>query len=401
MTASDSKFAMADSFSHSASNYSFVADPAAPKVTVLGIGQMGMVCSAIMSESQSGGQSRRESTAFAIASQESLSGINFASPTAAPTSLRPIVRLWGHNPDETAHLSQARRSDRLPGMILPDNIKVIIKAREALADADVVISAIPVQYSRSVWDAIGGFVPPKAAVLSVAKGIENGTLLRPTQIIAEVLADNPDTASRPLGTLSGPTIASELARCLPATMVSASDNEAFRKYVQVLFTTRWMRIYTSQDLIGVELAGAMKNVIAIAAGILDGLQAGSNAKSALLSRGLAEISRLGLAMGASPDTFFGITGVGDLATSCFSPEGRNRTCGEALGRGKKLDDYLAHSRSVVEGVATTRSVVDLARKFKVDMPITTAVHAVLFEGTDAIDAIGQLMNRERKEERVG
>jgi len=131
------------------------------------------------------------------------------------------------------------------------------------------------------------------------------------------------------------------------------------------------------------------------------LAAGSNAKSALLSRGLAEISRLGLAMGASPDTFFGITGVGDLATSCFSPEGRNRTCGEALGRGKKLEDYLAHSRSVVEGVATTRSVVDLARKFKVDMPITTAVHAVLFEGTDAIDAIGQLMNRERKEERIG
>jgi len=402
MTVADSKSAMSDSFSHSASNYSFVANPTAPKVTVLGIGQMGMVCSAIMSESQAGPSSSRGITPFQSGKLETFNGTNFAAAAASLyPSVRPVVRLWGHNADDTANLAQARRSDRLPGMVLPDNIKVTIKAREALADADVVISAIPVQYSRSVWDAIAGFVPPKAAILSVAKGIENGTLLRPTQIIAEVLADNPDTAARPFGTLSGPTIASELARCLPATMVSASDNEAFRKYVQILFTTRWMRIYTSQDLIGVELAGAMKNVIAIAAGILDGLAAGSNAKSALLSRGLAEISRLGLAMGASPDTFFGITGVGDLATSCFSPEGRNRTCGEALGRGKKLEDYLAHSRSVVEGVATTRSVVDLARKFKVDMPITTAVHAVLFEGTDAIDAIGQLMNRERKEERIG
>lgn len=398
MTAPHLKSAMADPLSHSDSNHSFAVNPLAPKITVLGIGQMGMVCSAIISESQAGPLSGRAGTQFQSSKKDSLNGTNFAQP--API-VRPIVRLWGHNADDTANLAQARRSDRLPGMILPDNIKVTIKAREALADADVIISAIPVQYSRSVWDAIAGFVPPKAAILSVAKGIENGTLLRPTQIIAEVLADNPDTAARPLGTLSGPTIASELARCLPATMVAASDNEDFRKYVQVLFTTRWMRIYTSQDLIGVELAGAMKNVIAIAAGILDGLAAGSNAKSALLSRGLAEISRLGLAMGASPDTFFGITGVGDLATSCFSPEGRNRTCGEALGRGKKLDDYLAHSRSVVEGVATTRSVVDLAHKFNVDMPITTAVHAVLFEGTDAIDAIGQLMNRERKEERIG
>jgi len=369
---------------------SFVADAARPKVAVLGVGQMGMVCSAILVDAELAASSG----AAGMGQIGARNGFFGARP-------RPVVRLWGHSPDETGHLAQARKSDRLPGMVLPGEVKVTMKAREALVDADVIVSAIPVQYSRGVWETIRPFVPPKAAVLSVAKGIENGTLLRPTQIIAEVLGDDPDRAARPLGVLSGPTIAGELARCLPATMVAASDHPAFARYVQELFTTRWMRIYTSPDLIGVELAGAMKNVIAIAAGVLDGLQAGSNAKSALLSRGLAEIARLGVAMGASPDTFFGIAGVGDLATSCFSPEGRNRTCGEALGRGKKLDDYLAHSRSVVEGVATTRSVVDLARKFKVDMPITASVHAVLFEHVDPIDAIGQLMTREPKQERVG
>jgi glycerol-3-phosphate dehydrogenase (NAD(P)+) len=184
-------------------------------------------------------------------------------------------------------------------------------------------------------------------------------------------------------------------------MVAASDDPHLAQRVQELFTTRWMRIYTSPDVLGVELAGAMKNVIAIAAGMLDGLQAGNNAKSALLARGLAEIARLGVALGASRETFFGIAGAGDLATSCFSPEGRNRSCGEALGRGAKLDDYLARSRHVVEGVATTRSVVDLARRTGVDMPITSAVHAVLFEQLDPVDAIARLMTREPKPERVG
>jgi glycerol-3-phosphate dehydrogenase (NAD(P)+) len=278
---------------------------------------------------------------------------------------------------------------------------VALKDQVALEHAELIVCAVPVQYIRSVFERIKPHVPRGASILSVAKGIENGTLLRPTQVIAEVLHDNPDAKPRPMGVLSGPTIAPELARCLPATMIAASDDEAFRKHVQELFTTRWMRIYTTPDMLGVELAGAMKNVIAIAAGILDGLAAGNNAKSALLSRGLAEISRLGLAMGASQDTFFGVAGVGDLATSCFSPEGRNRTCGEALGKGEKLDAILARSRNVIEGVATTKSVIDLAHKYKVEMPIVTAVHAVLFQNMDPIDAIGRLMTREPKPERVG
>jgi len=314
--------------------------------------------------------------------------------------LAPRISMWGHAASEAATLMQSRRSDRLPGLVLHEDVRIAMKDADALADAELVICAIPVQYLRGVIDRLRPYLPPKTPIVSVSKGIENGTLLRPTQVIAEALRDDPDRPARVLGALSGPTIAPELARCLPATMVAASEDETLRLQTQAAFSTRWLRIYTSSDLVGVEIAGATKNVIAIAAGILDGLQAGFNAKSALLARGLAEIARLGTAMGASQETFFGVAGVGDLATTCFSPEGRNRTLGEALGKGRPLDEALAQSRHVVEGVATTRSVVDLARKYKVDMPIVSAVHAVLFEGLDPIEAIGMLMSRQAKDERA-
>jgi glycerol-3-phosphate dehydrogenase (NAD(P)+) len=311
------------------------------------------------------------------------------------------VVLWGHNAEEAGALAQTRRSPRLPGFELPATVRVALSDEDALSAAGLIVSAVPVQYSRAVWGRLRPSVGKAAGVVSVAKGIENVTLLRPTQVIAEALRDDPDGAPRRIGALSGPTIAAELARCLPATMIAASDDADFAAELQRLFSTSWLRIYTNPDVLGVEIAGATKNVIAIAAGVLDGLRAGYNAKSALLARGLAEISRLGAAMGASPDTFFGIAGAGDLATSCFSPEGRNRSCGEALGRGEKIDRYLTRIRSVVEGVATTRSVMDLSRKYRVEMPITSAVNAVLFEGVDPIEAIGRLMARELKSERVG
>jgi glycerol-3-phosphate dehydrogenase (NAD(P)+) len=264
----------------------------------------------------------------------------------------------------------------------------------------MIVTAVPVQFTRSVWETLRAETPKGAAVVSVSKGIENGTLLRPLQVVADALGERMGE-DRPMGVLSGPTIAAELARCLPATMIAASEDPDLELRLQRLFTTSWLRIYTSEDVVGVEVAGAVKNVIAIAAGILDGLSAGFNAKSALLARGLAEIARLGVAMGARAETFFGIAGVGDLATSCFSPEGRNRSCGEALGKGEPLETYLKRTTSVVEGVATTRSVVDLARKLGVEMPIAEAVHAVLFEGMDPIEGIGRLMSRELKREVVG
>lgn len=309
------------------------------------------------------------------------------------------VTLWGHAPSALESLAESRKSHRLAAFVLPDSVLVLPDESEALNGADLIVSAAPTQFVRSVWDRIRRYVPANTPIISVAKGIENRTLLRPSQIILDALGEK--SSQRAVAALSGPTIAAELVRRLPATMVAASDNADLAATVQELFTTPWLRIYTNDDLVGVEIAGATKNVIAIAAGVLDGLQAGCNAKSALLARGLAEISRLGVALGARAETFFGVAGVGDLATTCFSPEGRNRSCGEALGRGETLEDYLASSESVVEGVATTRSVMDLAKREQVDMPIAAAVHAVLFENVDPIDAIAGLMSRAPKAERVG
>ncbi len=348
--------------------------PLPKRVCVLGLGQMGLVCAGVLATSRNHGRGA-------------------GSP--------PVVTMWGHNSDELGAIAQTRQSPRLPGFVLPDAVKLCLQAKDALAHVDLVVCAIPVQFIRQAIESVRPFVPPDAGFVSVAKGIENISLLRPTQIIADALADDPDARPRPLTALSGPTIAAELAKGLPATMIAASDDPAAATTIQHLFATRYLRVYTNSDMLGVELAGATKNVIAIAAGILDGLQAGYNAKSALLARGLAEITRLGSAMGANRETFFGIAGVGDLATTCFSPEGRNRSCGEALGRGEKLETHLAKSPFVVEGVATTKSVMDLAKKYRVEMPITQAVHAVLFEQVDPIAAIGELMSRDLKSERIG
>ena len=309
-------------------------------------------------------------------------------------------RLWGFFENEVAELASTRRSPRLTGFDLPDVVEVTADAGRLLQGATIIVNCIPTQFIRPVWQRLGD-APPDVPVVSVSKGIENDSLLRPTQVIADATGDDPMKPRRPMCALSGPTIAAELARRLPATMVAAAEDLAIAARVQSLFGSSWMRIYTLDDTVGVELAGATKNVIALAAGIIDGLEAGFNAKSALLARGLAEIARLGAAMGARVDTFFGVAGVGDLATTCFCPEGRNRSCGERLGRGETLDSILASTQSVVEGVATTRSVVQIAAKRKVDMPITTAVHAILFGGLQPRQAIETLMSREPKAERIG
>ena len=315
------------------------------------------------------------------------------------------VTVWGHDPETIAEIIQTRENSAyLPGYRLPDAIRFTNKADQALKDADLIVNATPTQFIRPVWEGLAAHTPPGTGIASVSKGIETESLLRPTQIIADVLSqgpDDPDKPARPYASISGPTVAHELAKCLPATVCAASDDEAFAQSIQETFTTHWFRVYTTPDLLGVEMAGAMKNCIALAAGILDGLQAGNNAKSALLSRGLAEITRLGTAMGANTQTFFGLTGVGDLATTCFSPEGRNRSCGEALGRGEKLEHYLGRTSSVVEGVETARSLLRLAQDHGVEMPIAAGVHAVLHEGVDPIDAITALMRRDVREERVG
>lgn len=303
-------------------------------------------------------------------------------------------------PEHAETMIQTRINDRyLPGFKLPKDIRITANP-DTSAQAQLIVNAIPTQYIRATWQRIANDYPADTPIVSVAKGIENHTLMRPTQIIADVLTlsgKKPGT----LASLSGPTIAGELAKRMPATMCAASDDPKLASDVQHLATTDWLRIYTNHDLLGVELAGAGKNVIAIAAGVVDGLAAGYNAKSALLARGLAEITRLGIAMGADAQTFFGITGVGDLATTCFCPEGRNRTCGEYLGKGLTIKQALKQIPGVVEGVDTTRSLCELAEKYNVDMPITQAVHQVIFQQLDPLAAIGQLMTRERKHENVG
>lgn len=306
-----------------------------------------------------------------------------------------VSALWSPFPAEAAAIQRRRESPRLPGVRLPDTTLVTADAQEAFAGATLAVNAIPTQFVRTVWSRISTAWPVGVPIVSVTKGIEEKTLLRPSEILKEC------APGARICVLSGPTIAPELARRLPATMVSASTEAELAARVQQAFTLPTLRVYTNDDVVGVEIAGAAKNVVAIAAGIIDGLELGSNCKSALLARGLAEIARLGKALGAHPGTFFGIAGVGDLATTCFSPEGRNRSCGEAIGRGEALDAYIARTQSVVEGVATAGSLLALACRHKVEMPIVRAVEAILFHGLSPEDAIRNLMGRSAGRETIG
>jgi glycerol-3-phosphate dehydrogenase (NAD(P)+) len=313
------------------------------------------------------------------------------------------VTMWGAFEESIEQLLQDREQRRLlPGVRVPPKVRLTANDSHCFKDSTLILSAIPTQYARSVWKRLKGYVPASVPIVSVAKGIENGTLLRPTQIIADVLGGfhgkTEPECDWPLAALSGPNIAAELAKYLPATAVAASADAALAERVQQTFSTQWFRVYTNVDVIGVELAGAMKNVIAIAAGIIDGLAAGNNAKAALVTRGLVEITRLGVAMGAQPTTFTGLAGLGDLITTCVSPEGRNRTVGERVGKGQPIDKVLASMDSVAEGVPTTQSVRELAKRYNVEMPITEAVYSVLFENKDVLHAISELMTRGPKPE---
>jgi glycerol-3-phosphate dehydrogenase (NAD(P)+) len=304
--------------------------------------------------------------------------------------------MWGAFEASIERLLQNREQQRLlPGAKVPAGVRLTSNDADCFDGATMILSAIPTQYMRSVWQRLAARVPADVPIASVAKGIENETLLRPTQIIRDVLGAG---SRNPLVALSGPNIAAELAKYLPGTAVAAAEDMDVATRVQAAFATQWFRVYTNDDVTGVELAGATKNVIAIAAGILDGLAAGNNAKAALVTRGLVEITRLGVAMGAKPETFGGLAGLGDLITTCVSPEGRNRSVGERIGKGQKLDDILGTMSSVAEGVPTTRSVRQLAVKYGVEMPITESVYSVLFEGKDAITALTELMSREQRPE---
>ena len=306
------------------------------------------------------------------------------------------VRLWGYDREQLAEIERNRENRKfLPDYKLSKELVFEPDDGRIMTGADLIVSAVPCQYMRRVWDRLKSHVPSDVPIVSVAKGIENDTSLRPTQIITEILGLSQDSR---LAVLSGPTIADELARKLPATACAAAREKDLAGHIQRTFSMPWFRVYTNSDIVGVELAGALKNVIAIAAGIIDGVGAGDNAKAALLARGLAEISRLGIAMGAVPQTFSGLTGLGDLVTTCISPTGRNRSFGQRIGEGQTAEQAQDATASVIEGVATCKSVVALAERYGVEMPITQAVYEVLFERKPVQTAIADLMQRRLKAE---
>jgi glycerol-3-phosphate dehydrogenase (NAD(P)+) len=302
--------------------------------------------------------------------------------------------IWGNFPDYVEEVRRTRHNVRfLPDIMIPVEVEVTHDLAGPLASADLLVVCYPVVHLRKVLEQAAPHYSPRLPVLFVSKGIENETLLPGSAVMRQML--NPETC----GLMLGPSHAEEVARHQPTTIVCASTNEKFAQWIQGLFMTSTFRIYTSDDVVGAELAAALKNVIAIAAGICDGLGYGDNAKSAIITRGLAEIARLGLALGAKRETFAGLTGLGDLITTCVSPYGRNLKVGRAVGAGKSLTDVLNEMAPVVaEGVWTTKSAVALAARAGVEMPITQEVYRVLFEGKSPRLAGRELMVREPKPE---
>jgi glycerol-3-phosphate dehydrogenase (NAD(P)+) len=306
------------------------------------------------------------------------------------------VALWGRNPEFVTGLKETRENSRyLPGVRLPEAVRVTADLQEALHRTGVVVIAVPSHAFREVVCLIRPFLETGTVVVNAAKGLEEGSLARLSQVFAEVAG--PERLAR-FVVLSGPSHAEEVGRQLPTAVVVAGPDPAVAEYVQELFMTPFFRVYTNPDLVGVELGGALKNIIALGTGIADGLGLGDNTRAALMTRGLAEITRLGVAMGANPLTFAGLTGVGDLIVTCTSMHSRNRRAGMAIGRGATLEQALGEVRMVVEGVRTTVAAYRLAARHAVSMPITEQIYRVLFEDLPPRAAVANLMTRTRTQE---
>jgi glycerol-3-phosphate dehydrogenase (NAD(P)+) len=311
------------------------------------------------------------------------------------------VRMWSAFEEHARDIRRQRENKRfLPGFPLPERLAVSTDAAQVCDGAEVVVIAVPTRHLRGVLERVREALPAEALYVSVVKGIERETLLRPSEVLQVVVGEKLTRHGGRVVVLSGPCLSREVAAGLPATVVVASQNAKDAETAREAFSTPYFRVYTNDDPVGVELGGALKNITAIAAGICDGLELGSNAKAALVTRGLVEMTRLGVALGARAETFAGLAGLGDLVTTCISDLSRNHHVGLEIGRGRRLADVLADmGRIEAEGVETTRSVVALAAKSGVEMPITQEVYAVLFEGKPAPDALADLMSRRPKAER--
>jgi glycerol-3-phosphate dehydrogenase (NAD(P)+) len=312
----------------------------------------------------------------------------------------PALSLWVHD----AELAEIIRTTRenpvyLPGFKLPEEVGVTSELPRALRGAEIVLGVIPSAHARAVYAAMLPDIQPAAALVSATKGIEHDTRLRMTEVIDAVRKTQPgSTSCRRVAVLSGPSFAREVARGDPTAVVIASEDTALAAELQDEFSGATFRLYTNDDVIGVELAGAVKNVIAIAAGVCSGLGFGANTTAALVTRGLAEMTRLACAMGGRRETLAGLAGMGDLVLTCTGTLSRNRAVGVELGHGRALADVLAGTRMVAEGVDTCRAARELAQRVGIEMPITEHMHAVLYEGRTPRDAIRELMERRLKSE---
>jgi glycerol-3-phosphate dehydrogenase (NAD(P)+) len=306
------------------------------------------------------------------------------------------VRLWVYEPDLAAAMAASRENAvYLPGVQIPENVHISNSMCDVVKDCDVVILAVPSHFYRSVATQLVPFVSGGTLFVSATKGIENDTLLRMSEILEEVAAP---AFRAQVAVLSGPTFAPEVSRGEPTALVIASPDEVVRLRLQSELSTPRFRLYTNPDRTGVELGGAVKNIIAIAAGAADGLGLGSNAAAALVTRGLAEITRLVVACGGRRETMSGLAGIGDLVLTSYGALSRNRRVGVELGRGRKIEDIIAGTRSVAEGVRTAKSTVQMAKRFGIEMPIAEKMYAVLYEGLRPQEALADLMERKLKEE---
>ena len=306
------------------------------------------------------------------------------------------VRLWAYEPYLVETMIATRENPLyLPGVRVPEAVRVSHSMQDVLDGACIVILAVPSHVYRQVFSQMLPLLKTNMFFVSAAKGIENETLMRMSEVILDVARPR---FAPPVAALSGPTFAPEVARGEPTALVVASSNETLRRFLQTELSAPKFRLYTNPDLIGVEIAAAVKNIIAIAAGVVDGLGLGSNATAALITRGLAEITRLVVACGGKRETLSGLAGLGDLVLTSYGNLSRNRRVGVALGQGKNIEDVVSSMRMVAEGVKTAKSTVALARKLNVEMPIAEKIYSVLYEGRKPQDAIDDLMERKLKEE---
>ncbi len=311
----------------------------------------------------------------------------------APTTI------WARRRELADEIEQRHENaSYLPGVSLPASLRATSSLEEACADADVIVLGVPSHGLRGVLEEGGAFIRAGVPLISLSKGIEQGTLARMTEVVCAVLPQH-DPAI--VGVLTGPNLAREVAAGQPTASVVATGNEQVAEQLQQLFISPSFRVYTNPDVVGCEMAGALKNVLAIGAGIADGLGYGDNTKAALMTRGLAELARLGIAMGGDPLTFAGLAGMGDLIATCSSPQSRNRHVGSELGKGRALDDIVAEMNMVAEGVKTTAAVLELATRHGVEMPLASFVGRVLYEGARPADLVPELMLRKAKPELHG